>query len=163
MTHATIVNQCMQVYEWMNSLEYRKIESQLCTRWSRDLSHEIWVTRSWQSNQCMSKSLDDNVIEQSLCIENVYQNDSIVQLMNMIRSLLVNDFYVINIEQRLIIFVDDIFDWIEKKVFWFKDRLYLSKTFRIQIIQRNHDDFLIDHFDAKKTLKFVNRKYYWLN
>ena len=30
--------------------------------------------------------------------------------MNMIRSLFVNDFYVINIEQELIIFVDDIFD-----------------------------------------------------
>ena len=47
MTYATIVNQCMQVYEWVNNLKYKKIESQLCTRWSRDLSHETWVTRSW--------------------------------------------------------------------------------------------------------------------
>ena len=39
-----------------------------------------------------------DVIEQSLYIEDVYQSDSIVQLMNMIRSLFVNDFYVINIE-----------------------------------------------------------------
>ena len=59
-----------------------------------------------------------DVIEQSLCIEDAYQNDSIVQLMNMIRSLFVNDFYVINIEQRLTIFVDDMFDWIQReKVF----------------------------------------------
>ena len=46
---------------------------------------------------------------------------------------------------------------------WFKNRLYLSKALRTQIIQRNHDDFLIDHFDTKKTLELVNRKYYWLN
>ena len=46
---------------------------------------------------------------------------------------------------------------------WFKNRLYLSRILRTQIIQRNHDDSLIDHFDAKKTLKLVNRKYYWLN
>ena len=58
MTYVTIVNQCMQVYEWMCNLEYKKIESQLCTRWSRDLSHEILTKQSMYvkiaRRQCLS-------------------------------------------------------------------------------------------------------------
>ena len=49
------------------------------------------------------------------------------------------------------------------EILWNNDRIYLSKKIRFDVIVRHHDDLLIDHFDIEKILKFVQRKYYWIN
>ena len=101
------------------------------------------------------------VKEQTLCIEKVYRKDSIRILMNFIRSLLVENSHVINIQKKLITF-NEVIDWIlNHDVFWYQNRLYLSLTLRSHVIEKNHDDSLIDHFDTKKTLKLISKKYYW--
>ncbi len=45
----------------------------------------------------------------------------------------------------------------------FRKRYYVfEKEFlRTELLKRYHDDILIDHFDVKKTIKLLNRKYYW--
>ena len=45
------------------------------------------------------------------------------------------------------------------------EQIYISiETFvRTKLLQRHHDDELIEHFKIKKTLKFFVRKYHWLN
>ena len=45
----------------------------------------------------------------------------------------------------------------ENKLFVFE-----NSTIRKKLICRNHDDSLTEHFDAEKTLKLFQKKYYWL-
>ena len=42
-------------------------------------------------------------------------------------------------------------------------RIYVSKNFVTQqkFINKNHDDFLIDHFDVERIFELLNKKYYW--
>ncbi len=44
----------------------------------------------------------------------------------------------------------------------FRERYYIfEKEFlRIELLKRHHDDILADHFDVKKTVEFLNRKYH---
>ena len=45
-----------------------------------------------------------------------------------------------------------------------ENKLFILENLMIRkkLICRNHDDSLIEHFDAEKTLKLFQRKYYWL-
>ena len=49
------------------------------------------------------------------------------------------------------------------EILWFDDKLYLLEQLRDSILILNHDDSLINHFEIKKILKFMQRKYYWFN
>ncbi len=44
----------------------------------------------------------------------------------------------------------------------FRERYYVfEKEFlRIELLKRHHDDILADHFDVKKTIELLNRKYH---
>ena len=44
----------------------------------------------------------------------------------------------------------------------YNERLYVLKILatREKIISKNYDDLLAKYFDAEKTLKFIQRKYY---
>ncbi len=44
----------------------------------------------------------------------------------------------------------------------FRERYYVfEKEFlRTELLKRHHDDILADHFDVKKTVEFLNRKYH---
>ncbi len=45
----------------------------------------------------------------------------------------------------------------------FRERYYVSekKFLKIELLKRHHDDILADHFDVKKTVELLNRKYHW--
>ena len=44
----------------------------------------------------------------------------------------------------------------------YKDRIYLpQRVVRAQILRSHHDDPLAGHFGAKKTVRLIQRKYYW--
>ena len=45
------------------------------------------------------------------------------------------------------------------------ERLYVldDEIVREEIVSKNYDDSLIDHFDVEKTLKLIQRKYFWLD
>ena len=40
--------------------------------------------------------------------------------------------------------------------------VFENSATRKKLICKNHDDSLIKHFDAEKTLKLLQKKYYWL-
>ena len=40
--------------------------------------------------------------------------------------------------------------------------VFENSATRKKLICKNHDNSLIEHFDAKKTLKLFQKKYYWL-
>ncbi len=55
-------------------------------------------------------------------------------------------------------------DYILKNDFLkFRERYYVfEKEFlRIELLKRHHDDILTDHFDVKKTIELLNKKYHW--
>jgi hypothetical protein len=54
-------------------------------------------------------------------------------------------------------------DYILKNDFLkFRERYYVfEKEFlRIELLKRHHDDILTDHFDVKKTIELLNKKYH---
>ena len=50
-----------------------------------------------------------------------------------------------------------------KNLIKYENKLFVFKnlTTRKKLICRNHDDSLIEHFDAEKILKLFQKKYYW--
>jgi hypothetical protein len=44
----------------------------------------------------------------------------------------------------------------------FRERYYVSEKefLRIELLKRHHDDILADHFDVKKTVELLNKKYH---
>jgi hypothetical protein len=54
-------------------------------------------------------------------------------------------------------------DYILKNDFLkFRKRYYVSekKFLKIELLKRHHDDILTNHFDVKKTIEFLNKKYH---
>ena len=45
-----------------------------------------------------------------------------------------------------------------------ENKLYASENTAVKekLIRKNHNNSLIDHFEVKKTLKLIQRKYYWI-
>jgi hypothetical protein len=55
-------------------------------------------------------------------------------------------------------------DYILKNDFLkFRKRYYVSEKefLRIELLKRHHDDILTNHFDVKKTVELLSRKYHW--
>ncbi len=43
----------------------------------------------------------------------------------------------------------------------YDSKLYIPTTLQVDLLQKNHGDPLAGHFEDKKTLEFLSRKYYW--
>ncbi len=55
-------------------------------------------------------------------------------------------------------------DYILKNDFLkFRERYYVfeKKFLRIELLKRHHDDILTNHFEIKKTIELLNKKYHW--
>ena len=51
---------------------------------------------------------------------------------------------------------------IQKNILCYKNRWYISFEFlKKQILKQNHDDSNANHFNLKKVLKIIYKKYYW--
>ena len=54
--------------------------------------------------------------------------------------------------------------WVDKReILWHENCLYVSSSLRKNVIKSNHDNFLADHFDVKRILELIRKKYYWSN
>ena len=52
---------------------------------------------------------------------------------------------------------------IQENIFCYKNRWYISFDFlKREFLRQNHDDSNANHFDFKRILKIIHRKYYWL-
>ena len=97
-------------------------------------------------------------------IEKAYSKVS-NSLKNHVRFILLINNYAMKIRNELIIHdVDLLINWQNSnEVFYRENKLYLFKAMRMNALIRNHNDSLIDHFEVKKTLELLHRKYYWFN
>ena len=97
-------------------------------------------------------------------IEEVYSKVS-NSLKNYVRLMLLINNYAMKIRSELAIHdVDLLTNWQNSnEVLYREDKLYLFETMRMNALTRNHDDPLVDHFEVKKTLELLHRKYYWFN
>ena len=52
---------------------------------------------------------------------------------------------------------------LNKSLVKYNERLYVleNATIKKKLISKNHDDSLTRHFEIKKTLKLIQKKYYW--
>ena len=41
--------------------------------------------------------------------------------------------------------------------------VFKNAIVRKKFINKNHDDFLIEHFDFEKTVELLQKKYYWID
>ena len=76
-------------------------------------------------------------------------------LKNYVRFMFLMNNYAIKIRNELIIHdVDLLINWQNSNgILYRENKLYLSKTMRMNTLIRNHDNSLIDHFGVKKTLE----------
>lgn len=44
---------------------------------------------------------------------------------------------------------------------YYNYKLYILKTFRIYLLEKNYDDSLAVYFEVEKTLELLIWKYYW--
>ena len=83
---------------------------------------------------------------------------------DLIFQMLFQNFFVVTFRKKLIIFNENNEYWTnENEIFRFDDKLYISKRFRFDVLQRCHDDSFANHFEMNKILKLFRRKYYWFN
>jgi hypothetical protein len=67
-------------------------------------------------------------------------------------------------KQKLIIFEKSHSFWInEKKYYNMKIVCTFYRIWKKNVIKSNHDNFFANHFDVKRILKLIRKKYYWSN
>jgi hypothetical protein len=61
--------------------------------------------------------------------------------------------------------LDSFFKWnIENDLLRWKNKWYiLSRFFKRKLLKQNHDDSFAKHFEHKRTLNLLKRKYFWFN
>ncbi len=114
--------------------------------------------------QCVSRAIIAILSENEIFYENNFEF-----ILNLIKTLQEKNVFVQtrfkNIEtsnkRQCDVFVKS--DYILKNDFLkFRERYYVFKKefLRIELLKRHHDDILADHFDVKKTIEFLNKKYH---
>ena len=94
----------------------------------------------------------------------IYDIEIVEFIVELILDLLLNDSFVIEFRIRLIISKENNEFWIDlNDVFRHNNKFYVSKRIKVDVFKQCHVDSLIDHFEIKKTLNLIQRKYYWLN
>ena len=102
----------------------------------------------------------------------VYENN-FKSMLNLLTILQFNDVYVITQRRQIEKFSqrrrDKFFNatWIvnEKKILKHEKKLYVfkNKIVKTKLFRHYHDDELIEHYNYKKIIELLNRKYYWSN
>ena len=91
-------------------------------------------------------------------------DENLDKIVERIRSLLIENSYAMQIRQKLATFDTSHSHWKnEDEVLWHDDCLYVSSNLKENVIRANHDNLLIEHFEVKRILKLIRRKYYWSN
>ena len=82
----------------------------------------------------------------------------------LIFELFLNDSFVIEFRKKLIISEEIDKAWAdENDVLRHDDKFYVSKFFRTNVLKQCHDDSLTEHFEIRKILNLIQRRYYWSN
>ena len=83
---------------------------------------------------------------------------------DLIFQILFQKIFVVTFRKKLITFNENDEHWTnENEIFRFDDKLYISKRFRFDVLQKYHDNLFANYFEIDKILKLFRRKYYWSN
>ena len=136
-------------------------DSQEC---ASDVIIDEWKTLVLNS-ATIFESIDKMTARKHIQKHDVAYDDKITDtLVELIRSLLNQDSCAIQVRQKLIISDMSRRHWIdERKILWHDDCLYVSSNLRKDVIKSNHDNSLADHFEIKRILELIRKKYYWFN
>ena len=94
----------------------------------------------------------------------IYDEKIAKSFVDLIFQMLFQNSFVVTFRKRLIIFNENDEQWTnENEILNFDDKLYVSKRFRFDVLQKYHDDSFANHFEMNKILKLFRRKYYWSN
>ena len=123
---------------------------------------KIFMLSSATVNQSIDETTARKHIQQH---DTIYVIDEIIdKIAERIRSLLIENSCAMQVRQKLIIFDTIYSHWKnEDEILWHDECVYVSSSFRENVIRVNHDNFLIEHFEMKRILKLIRRKYYWSN
>ena len=117
------------------------------------------------SSASILRSIDEMIARKHIHeIETTYDEEIIEKIIELMRSLLDKDSCVVQVRKKLV--TSDMYNehWRdENEMLWHEKCLYLSSSLRENVIERNHDNFLIEHFDVKRILELIRKKYYWSN
>ena len=112
----------------------------------------------------VSRSINEMIARKHIQEDKAYDDTILKILFELIRSLLKEDSYAMQMRQKLITSEMSLQYWQdEKEVLWHDECLYISSSLRENVIKVNHDNSLIEHFDVKRILELIQRKYYWSN
>ena len=117
------------------------------------------------SSATISQSINEMSAKKHIHEHDVAYDDKITDnLVELIRSLLDQNSCAIQVRQKLTTSDMSHSHWQnEKKILWHDDCLYVSSNLRKDVIKTNHDNLFADHFEVKRTLELIRRKYYWFN
>jgi hypothetical protein len=114
--------------------------------------------------QCVSRAIVAILSENEISYENNFEF-----ILNLIKTLQEKNVFVqtrfkdieTSDKRQRDVFVKS--DYILKNDFLkFRERYYVSEKefLRIELLKRHHDDILTDHFDVKKTIELLSKKYH---
>ena len=116
------------------------------------------------NNAFVFRSIDEMIARKHIQKDETYDVTIFKILFELIRSLLKENSYAMQMRQKLTTFEMSLQYWHdEKKILWHDECLYISSSLKENVIKINHDKSLIEHFDMKRILKLIQRKYYWSN
>ena len=127
------------------------------------------IINEWKTlilnNATIFESIDKIIARKHIQKYDVAYDDKIIDIfVELIRSLLNQDSCAIQVKQKLVISDMSRRHWVdEKEILWHDDCLYVSSNLRKNVIKSNHDNLLADHFEIKRILELIRRKYYWFN
>ena len=123
---------------------------------------KIFMLSSATVNQSIDETTARKHIQQH---DTIYVTDEIIdRIVERIRSLLIENSCAMQVKQKLATLDTIHSHWKnENEILWHDEYVYVSSSLRENVIRANHDNLLIEHFEAKRTLKLIRRKYYWSN
>ena len=91
----------------------------------------------------------------------VYDEKIAKFLVDLIFQILFQKNFVVTFRNKFMIFNENDEHWTnENEIFRFDDKLYVSKRFRFDVLQKCHDNSFANYFEMNKILKLFRRKYY---
>ena len=116
------------------------------------------------NNATISRSINEMIARKHIHENETTYNEQIIDtIVKLIRSLLNQNSCAKQMKKELVISDCDVKWKNVNEMFWHENRLYLSSSLKKNVIKLNHDNFLIEYFDAERILKLIQKKYYWSN
>ena len=143
--------------EFQEKIERSK--SQIVVQYNVD-----WRTLMIDETYVIERSNELIAIRNVMISKQIYDEKIAKFFVDLIFQMLFQNSFVVTFRKKLIIFNVNDEQWTnENEILRFDNKLYVSKRFRFDVLQKCHDDSFANHFEMNKILKLFRRKYYWFD